>query len=61
VLSISEIAMSITSLVITIVVLAVFGYMGWLRPTGLASRTRTQREEDSRQDIAAKWLKKDSD
>jgi hypothetical protein len=53
--------MSITSLVIAIVVLAVFAYMGWLRPTGLASRTGAQREEDSRQDIAAKWLKKDGE
>jgi hypothetical protein len=53
--------MGITNLVIAIVVLAVFAYMGWLRPTGLASRTRAQREEESRQDIAAKWLNKDGD
>jgi hypothetical protein len=52
---------SITSLVVSIVVLAVFGYMGWLRPTGFASRTSKQREEDNKQDIATKWLKKDGE
>jgi hypothetical protein len=56
-----EIVVSLTSVVITVAVLAVFGYMGWLRPTGLAGRTSAEREEENRQDVAAKWLKKDGE
>jgi hypothetical protein len=47
--------------IIIIVVLVVFGYMGWLRPTGLARRTSAENEEDRQQDVAAKWLKKDGE
>jgi hypothetical protein len=45
---------------ITIVVLVVGWYMGWLRPTGLAGRSREEKEKDRQQDVAAKWLKKGS-
>jgi hypothetical protein len=60
-LSISEIVVSIVGWVVTIVVLAVAGYMGWLRPTGLAGRTRAEKEKDRQRDVAAKWLKKDGE
>jgi predicted negative regulator of RcsB-dependent stress response len=51
--------MSITNLLITVVVLGVAGYFGWLRPTGLWSRNAAEREEDTRRDVATKWLNKD--
>lgn len=51
--------MTITNILITLVVLGVAGYFGWLRPTGLASRNSAEREEDARRDVAAKWLNKD--
>jgi hypothetical protein len=54
-------AVGIREIVITVVVLAICWYMGWLRPTGLAGRTSAQREEDGREDTAAKWLKKDGE
>ena len=60
-LSISEIIVGIMDWVITIVVLAVGGYMGWLRPTGLAGRTRVEQEKDRQQDVASKWLRKDDE
>jgi hypothetical protein len=47
--------------IIIVVVLVVCGYMGWLRPTGLAARTGAEKEEDRQQDVAAKWLKKDGE
>jgi hypothetical protein len=46
---------------ITIVVLVVGGYMGWLRPTGLAGRTPAEKAEERQQDAAAEWLKKDGE
>ena len=53
--------MSITNILITVVVLAVAAYFGWLRPTGLAGRNSAEREEDARRDVASKWLKKDGE
>ena len=53
--------MSITSLLITVVILAVAGYFGWLRPTGLAGRTSSEREQDAQRNAVAKWLKKDGE
>lgn len=50
--------MSLTNVLVTIVMLAVGAYFGFLRPTGLAGRTRTQDEEERRRDLAAKWLNK---
>ena len=47
--------------VITFVVLAVAGYVGWLGPTGLLGRTRAEKDKDLQQDAAAKWLKKDGE
>jgi hypothetical protein len=47
--------------IIAIVVLVACGYMGWLRPTGLAARTGAEKDEDRQQDVAAKWLKKDGE
>ena len=40
--------MTITNILVTLVVLGVAGYFGWLRPTGLASRNSAEREEDAR-------------
>jgi hypothetical protein len=51
--------MSLYSVLLTIIVLAVCAYFGVLRPTGLASRTSAQREDDLRRDLAEKWLDKD--
>jgi hypothetical protein len=51
--------MSLYSVLLTIIVLGVCAYFGVLRPTGLASRTRAEHEEDQRRDSAAKWLNKD--
>jgi hypothetical protein len=42
-------------------VLVALWYMGLLRPTGLASRTRAEEETERRQDVAAEWLKKDGE
>jgi hypothetical protein len=51
--------MSLFSVLLATIVLAVCAYFGVLRPTGLASRTSAQREEDQRRDLAEKWLNKD--
>jgi hypothetical protein len=51
--------MNLYSVLLAIIVLAVCAYFGVLRPTGLASRTSAQREEDQRRDLAEKWLDKD--
>jgi hypothetical protein len=51
--------MSLYSMLFTVIVLGVCAYFGLLRPTGLASRTRVEREEDQRRDLASKWLNKD--
>ena len=53
--------MSITNVLVTIAVLAVCAYFGFLRPTGLAGRTRSEDEEERRRDLAAKWLNKDDE
>ena len=53
--------MSVTNVLVTIVVLAVCAYFGFLRPTGLAGRTRAQDDEERRRDLAAKWLNKDDE
>jgi hypothetical protein len=58
-MSSQEIMMSLNSVLLTIVVLAVCAYFGVLRPTGLGSRTGAEREEDRRRDLAEKWLDKD--
>lgn len=51
--------MSLYSVLLSVIVLGVCAYFGLLRPTGLASRTRAEREEDERRDTASKWLNKD--
>ena len=51
-------AVSYTSLIISILVLAVLAYFGVLRPTGLAGRTGPQREDDRNRSFVAKWLRK---
>ncbi len=51
--------MNLYSVLLAIIVLAVCAYFGVLRPTGLASRTSAQREEDQRRVLAKKWLDKD--
>jgi hypothetical protein len=51
--------MSLYSVLFTVIVLGLCAYFGVLRPTGLASRTRAEREEDQRRDLASKWLNKD--
>jgi hypothetical protein len=51
--------MNLYSVLMATIVLAVCAYFGVLRPTGLASRTSAQREEDQRRDLAEKWLDKD--
>jgi hypothetical protein len=51
--------MNLYSVILATIVLAVCAYFGVLRPTGLASRTSAQREEDQRRDLAEKWLDKD--
>ena len=53
--------MNLYSVLFTVVVLAVCAYFGVLRPTGLASRTRAEREEDQRRDVASKWLNQDDE
>ncbi len=53
--------MNLYSVLFTVVVLAACAYFGVLRPTGLASRTRAEREEDERRDVASKWLKQDDE
>ena len=50
--------MGVISWIILIAALAVLAYAGVLRPTGLASRTSAQREEDRNRSVIAKWLKK---
>jgi hypothetical protein len=51
-------AVSYAYLIVSILVLAALAYAGVLRPTGLANRTRVQREEDRHRSIIAKWFKK---
>jgi hypothetical protein len=51
-------AVSYTSLIVAILVLAVLAYLGVLRPTGLAGRTGAQREDDRNRSVVAKWLRK---
>jgi hypothetical protein len=51
--------MSLYSVLFSVIVLGVCAYFGVLRPTGFASRTRAQREEDRGRDLASKWLNKD--
>jgi hypothetical protein len=53
--------MGIIGWLVAIVVLIALGYLGVLRPTGLASRTRAEEETERQQDAAAKWLKKDGE
>lgn len=53
--------MNLTSMLFTVIVLAVCAYFGVLRPTGLASRTRAERKEDQRRDLASKWLCQDDE
>ena len=53
--------MTLTSVLVSLVVLGVCAYFGFLRPTGLASRTRAEREEDQRRDQASKWLDRDNE
>jgi hypothetical protein len=50
--------MSLYSVLFTVIVLGVGAYFGVLRPTGLASRTRAEREEDQRRILASNWLNK---
>lgn len=47
------------SLLLAIGMLIVLAFAGVLRPTGLASRTRADREQDAQRDAIAKWLDKD--
>jgi len=51
--------MNLYSVLSAAIVLAVCAYFGVLRPTGFASRTSAQREEDQRRDLAKNWLDKD--
>lgn len=53
--------MNLYSVLLTMIVLGVCAYFGVLRPTGVLSRTRAEREEDQRRDLASKWLKKDDE
>ena len=53
--------MGIVGWLVATVVLVALWYMGLLRPTGLASRTRAEEETERRQDVAAEWLKKDGE
>jgi hypothetical protein len=53
--------MNTASWVLTVLVMLVLAWMGLLRPTGLASRSKAEREEDAQRDLAAKWLKKDAE
>jgi hypothetical protein len=46
---------------LVIVVLVAMTFAGWIRPTGLLSRTRAQEEQDSQRDAVAKWLEKDGE
>jgi hypothetical protein len=46
------------NVLVTIVVLTICAYFGFLRPTGLAGRTRKEDEEDRRRDLTTKWLNK---
>jgi len=51
--------MNLYSVLFTVIVLGACAYFGVLRPTGLASRTSAEREEDQRRDLASKWLDRD--
>jgi hypothetical protein len=51
-------AVNYAYLIVSILVLVVLVYAGVLRPTGLASHTGAQREDDRNRSIIAKWLKK---
>ena len=53
--------MNIVYWIVTGVVVSVLWYNGMLRPTGLAGRTREEREKERQQDVAANWLKKDGE
>jgi hypothetical protein len=50
--------MSLYSVLAAVIVLAVCAYFGVLRPTGIASRTSAQREEDRRRDLVETLLDK---
>ena len=50
--------MNLYSVLLITIVLAVCAYFGVLPPTGVASRTSAQREEDRRRDLAENWLDK---
>jgi hypothetical protein len=43
---------------LTLGVLIVLALVGMLRPTGFASRTLAEREQDAQRDAIAKWLRK---
>jgi hypothetical protein len=57
----AETAMNIVQLLIGFGALVVLACFGLLRPTGLAARTRAEREQDAQRDMVAKWLKKDGE
>jgi hypothetical protein len=46
---------------LVIAVLIAMTFAGWIRPTGLLSRTRAEEEQESQRDAVAKWLKKDGE
>ena len=52
--------MTFNAALVTIIVLGVCAYFGFLRPTGLAGRTRADEEEERQRELATKWLNKDS-
>jgi hypothetical protein len=52
-----EYSMSLTTVLLTLLV-ALGAYLGVLHPTGLAGRTREEREDNERRDLASKWLNK---
>ena len=53
--------MGVIGWLVAAVVLVALWYLGLLRPTGLAGRTRAEEEKERQQDIVAKWLKKDGE
>jgi hypothetical protein len=46
---------------LVIAVLFAMTFAGWIRPTGLLSRTRAEDEQQGQRDAVAKWLEKDGD
>ncbi len=44
---------------LVIAVLITMTFAGWIRPTGLPSRTRAEQEQENQRAAAAKWLQKD--